>query len=147
VTDPAGAILLLRASDPGWPEQGLWWEVPGGGIEPGEDVVAAACREVREETGVVVPAAAVGPVQWRGEVTYSWLGRRYWSEQLVCVARLTAAPQLVAIGRTDAEQATFSDVCWLPVDDLAGGRLFPDLATVAGLLAGAVVDAGFSVWC
>ncbi|CAG0970369.1 ADP-ribose pyrophosphatase [Myxococcaceae bacterium] len=38
-------LLLLRRSDNGH------WCLPGGGIEPGESVVDATRREVREETG------------------------------------------------------------------------------------------------
>ncbi len=37
------------------------WMSPGGGIEPSEDLWAAASRELLEETGLVVPPEALGP--------------------------------------------------------------------------------------
>jgi 8-oxo-dGTP diphosphatase len=42
-------VLLIRRGTP--PRQGEW-SLPGGRIEPGERVVDAALRELREETGV-----------------------------------------------------------------------------------------------
>lgn len=48
VRDSRGWILLERRSDCGL------WGLPGGGIEPGESVLEAAIREVKEETGLVV---------------------------------------------------------------------------------------------
>ncbi|MGI8860993.1 MAG: NUDIX hydrolase [Rubrobacteraceae bacterium] len=58
LVDPAGdeprALLLRRRKPP----VGLW-ENPGGALEPGEDFVACARREVLEETGIAVePEAA-----------------------------------------------------------------------------------------
>ncbi|GLW75277.1 hypothetical protein Kpho02_75740 [Kitasatospora phosalacinea] len=50
LTDPAGRVLLLRRA-PGTLQAGLW-ELPGGGTEPGEELVAAALRELDEESGL-----------------------------------------------------------------------------------------------
>jgi 8-oxo-dGTP diphosphatase len=43
------AVLLVERGSP--PAEGLW-SLPGGLIEPGETAIAAALREVREETGL-----------------------------------------------------------------------------------------------
>jgi 8-oxo-dGTP diphosphatase len=32
-----------------------WWDLPGGGADPGESVKAAAAREAKEEAGLNVP--------------------------------------------------------------------------------------------
>lgn len=49
VTDPAGRILLSLIAE-GFPGGGTW-HLPGGGVDPGEDVRGALRREVLEETG------------------------------------------------------------------------------------------------
>lgn len=53
IHDPEGRLLLVRnATSDGW---GL----PAGGIEPGESPIAAAKRELFEETGLVGPELAL----------------------------------------------------------------------------------------
>lgn len=44
-----GRFLLVRRANP--PDAGLWG-FPGGRIEPGEDLLTAASRELTEETGI-----------------------------------------------------------------------------------------------
>jgi ADP-ribose pyrophosphatase len=54
--DADGAILLTRLYR--YPADWLGWELPCGGIDPGEDPLSAAKRELKEETGYVAG-------QWR----------------------------------------------------------------------------------
>lgn len=45
---------------------------PGGGIEPSEDLSAAASRELQEETGFIVPPGALGPKVSEIEFNQPW---------------------------------------------------------------------------
>jgi ADP-ribose pyrophosphatase YjhB (NUDIX family) len=49
VLDPDDRVLLFRYDDP--PPNGRHWGTPGGGLDDGETYVAAARRELTEETG------------------------------------------------------------------------------------------------
>lgn len=51
-----GEFLAVRRARP--PMQGLF-TLPGGVVEPGESLAEAACREVREETGLITEAVAL----------------------------------------------------------------------------------------
>jgi len=53
---------FLVAKRPSHKRHGGLWEFPGGKLQPGEDLVAAARRELAEELGVQVQS--VGPVDW-----------------------------------------------------------------------------------
>ena len=58
-------LLLQRSSDAAWMPN--VWHVPGGRVEAGESVQAAAIREIREELGVEV---FVEDLEFRGIVAY-----------------------------------------------------------------------------
>ena len=55
ITDDAGRILLLKENDGRW-------ELPGGGLEHGEDARGGLAREIAEETGLTVERISDQPV-------------------------------------------------------------------------------------
>lgn len=50
-------VALVREHYEGWDDER--WNLPSGAIEPGESPEEGAVRELREETGLVVPVSAL----------------------------------------------------------------------------------------
>jgi 8-oxo-dGTP diphosphatase len=100
--DAPRRVLLIQRLNP--PFEGMW-ALPGGFVDEGETVVAAAERELREETGVSVSGLKLLGV-------YDTPGRdpRGWSVSVVFV--LTVGSELAARGGDDAGDARWfaSDV-------------------------------------
>lgn len=93
-------LLVTRGSEP---FRGRL-AIPGGFVEPDEDLDEAALRELEEETGV----AGVAVEQLR---TYGAPGRDPRPERVVSVAHVAVLPQPVAVsGSDDASHAGWYDV-------------------------------------
>lgn len=129
VLDRERRVLLIQARDPFDPSKGQWWELPGGGMEPGETSDAAAQREIAEETGLA--GVAVGPCVWRHEARFTFAGMRFDQLEHIHVARWDgSAPASHFGGLEYLEAIAFSGTQWWEVGDLAemaasGGRIIP----------------------
>ncbi|WP_433340148.1 NUDIX hydrolase [Streptomyces sp. CA-253872] len=109
LTDPEGRLLLLCARDPRTPGA-AWWFTVGGGIEAGESPVAAALREVEEETGLVLSPDRLGPVVWTRHALYTVDGVRTDQDEEFRVVVLDAAE--TAAVRVDTREATHGHRWW-----------------------------------
>ncbi|MFD8598598.1 NUDIX hydrolase [Kitasatospora sp. NPDC059646] len=113
--DDRDRLLLLCGRDPRR-DGARWWFTVGGGIEDGEDALAAAVREVREETSLTVPADRLGPLAWTRRTRFSVDGRRFDQTEEYRLLRLTAAE--AAAVRVATEEARYGHHWW-SVEELA----------------------------
>jgi 8-oxo-dGTP pyrophosphatase MutT (NUDIX family) len=116
--DPDGHTLLLAGRDPADASKGSWWEIPGGGIDPGESSESAARRELYEETGI--RDAEIGPCVWTQRARFTFAGWRFDQQEHVHVAwseRIDLST--VRPGGLEAFEAmAFSGPRWWALDDL-----------------------------
>lgn len=135
----ADRLLLLRSAlVPGQPEQGYGWFTPGGGVEPGEDIAAAAVRELREETGLQADPADLIPVAYTcGQADLGWVRGLLRDDFFL---HRVAAHQVADTGLTEFERSHYTGYRWWTDAELRGTTeiIYPDgLAELTGdLIAG-----------
>ncbi len=113
---PSGRVLLLRAGDPRDPGAGNWWEIPGGGIDPGESSEDAAARELYEETGI--RDAEVGPCVWVQRNRFTFAGLRFDQHERIHVAWCREEHDVVPAALEWLEAAAFDGHQWWDIDSL-----------------------------
>jgi predicted NUDIX family NTP pyrophosphohydrolase len=69
-------VFLAHPGGPFWLKRDAGaWTIPKGVAEQGEDILAAACREFEEETGIhpVGPFLSLGSIRQKaGKLVYAW---------------------------------------------------------------------------
>ena len=148
--DRGGRILLFRSRLASRSPRD-WWELPGGGIEPGESYQQAAARELAEETGLVVRPDQVEPPRWRRISTWTARGIRRLQHEVVVPVRLGAdRPLITDGGRTPDEREEYVEARWWAVADVLASseRFYPGLLPelLPAFLAGAELTEPFERW-
>jgi putative (di)nucleoside polyphosphate hydrolase len=119
------AFIGRRADHEGEPEgAGTWWQMPQGGVDAGEDVEAAARRELAEETGVVSARLIARTSDW---LTYdlpdeligiAWEGRYRGQKQMWFAFRFEGADSEIDIAPRDGHTQEFDAWRWAELAEL-----------------------------
>lgn len=126
---PAGEVLLLHGWDPRAPEAPYWFSL-GGGVEPGESLVACAVREAREETGLVLDPEALGAPVGHDHAEFDWSYFHLVQDQTYFAVRLEAAAEVTLAGLGPLEVGTIDRAGWWTPDALdADGSACSDTLT------------------
>ena len=136
----AGAVLLLRGSDPARPADGDWWFTVGGGCEDGETTAEAARREAFEEAGLVLPAE-LGPVVLHRVAEFSFEGQDHRQTEDFYFCRVDS-DVVVTTGWTELERRSMTEHRWWTVEDLERTADVVHPEQLAALLAELLRPAG-----
>jgi 8-oxo-dGTP pyrophosphatase MutT (NUDIX family) len=109
-------VLLIHARDPDSPDH-RWWELPGGGQDPGEKLEDTARREIAEETGLILDE--IGRQLWTRESRFTYRGRQHHRLDHVYLARTDREAPQVALRHTANERAGLIERRWWPLAELS----------------------------
>jgi 8-oxo-dGTP pyrophosphatase MutT (NUDIX family) len=122
--DTHNRVLLIESVDPANPFGPGWWEIPGGGMFPGEPSADTVMRELKEEAGV--HRAQVGPVVWTQSVQFTFAGLYFDQDEFIHVA-WTDQTELDEPELELFEAMAFQSIRWWTVDEVVShtGRFLP----------------------
>ena len=126
VVNPDGLVWVGRRADAAGEEEGrgAWWQMPQGGIDPGEDPAKAALRELIEETGMRT-VKIIG--QTDGWLRYdlpahligkAWRGRYRGQEQKWFAVRFLGEESEIDITPAAGHKAEFTEWRWVPLAEV-----------------------------
>lgn len=107
VTNSNGEVLLMKERISVTAQAHGLWKLPGGLVDPGEDLVVGVAREVREETGVEAKAEGILSVHHRH-------GYRHGISDLYFVIKMSAKTTDI-----QADPRETVAVTWMPLEEAA----------------------------
>ncbi|MFC0865184.1 NUDIX hydrolase [Sphaerimonospora cavernae] len=138
LVDAEDHLLLLQGYGSGERQHRLEWTTPGGRVGEGESLTQTASRELREETGLLVPPADLGPVVAVSSGTWRRDGTTVLGIDTFFYARFYARMGETTVktsGRDEFEQSLIVAHHWWSIPELrcSNERVFP--SGLAGLVA------------
>jgi 8-oxo-dGTP pyrophosphatase MutT (NUDIX family) len=127
--DAVGRVLLLRFVIDRSSGPYLFWATPGGEVEPGEELLAAAQRELHEEIGLSLPL--IGPVHHASGV-FEFRHEVVDNVDAFYLAHF-AGGTITLGGVDDAERSVLRELRWWTADEIEASPdpvYPPDLAAV-----------------
>lgn len=101
--DSAGNMLVQREYS--YPPDEIMWQLPGGGAEPGEEIIEAAKRELSEESGFTAKNARI-------------LGYFYTSNRLTDQRQYVVVCTDLMAQKAQADQGEYIETHWLTQADI-----------------------------
>ncbi len=126
-------LLLMCIEDPRTKSIGekagrRFWVTVGGRIDPGETLMAAALRELYEESGLIKDDVKFGPIVWRRELDLIIYGKPYRLKEKYFVAR-TKKKKVALTKLSSEETGVVKNLSWFSFDQIVHSQdpIYPEL--------------------
>jgi len=124
--NPEGRVFVGQRADRGDAAEGAgtWWQMPQGGLDPGEEHETAARRELAEETGVTSARFVARARDWLSYdlpselLGIAWEGRYRGQKQLWFAARFEGPDSEINIGPREGHDQEFDAWQWVTLKEL-----------------------------